>query len=155
MVWQCVSHNLMSYLCIFISRSIEFCWFWFLAWWLYLTCCMHIKISRIVWVISVLIWNFDSCWPIVCTFCLPCLLLSESWPCSMLLTWSFLGHVLICLKLLLVKYWLLFWLFALPLTLALVLVVCTHFLSFVFQVQASNPNDWCNLTSWDANYFVH
>jgi hypothetical protein len=66
MVWQCVSHNLMSYLCIFISRSIEFCWFWFLAWWLYLTCCMHIKISRIVWVISVLIWNFHSWWSIEC-----------------------------------------------------------------------------------------
>jgi hypothetical protein len=26
-VWQWVSHNLMSYLCIFISRSIELCWF--------------------------------------------------------------------------------------------------------------------------------
>jgi uncharacterized integral membrane protein len=73
------------------------------------------------------------------------------WLCLMNWFWSFWGLFLVWLNVLHVKYWLLFWLFDLPLTLVFVLVVCTHQLCFVFQVFSTNG--WLGFTIWDASCF--
>lgn len=87
--------------------------------------------------------------------CLLCFTLIIWWLCLMSWLWSFLGHVLVWLNVLHVKYWLLFWLFDLSLTLVFALVVCTYRLSFVFQVWAFGFDDWCDLIIWDAICFNH
>jgi hypothetical protein len=92
----------------------------------------------------------SNCDHIVCL----CLILFNWWLCLMIWLGSFWCFLLDWLNMLHMKCWLLFWLFTLPLTLVFALVVCTHLLSFAFQVQAISSNGWCDLLAWDAIHFV-
>ena len=55
--------------------------------------------------------------------------------CLMILFWSFLGHVNMCLKLHCVEFQLLFWIFSSPLTLGFDLVVCTYMWALNFRTK--------------------
>ena len=82
MVWQFVSHNLMINLCNFISISNDLCWSWFFVWWSCWVCCMLMNVSRMIWIISVLIWIFHSQCPFECfeiVFDFPCTWNAFSW----------------------------------------------------------------------------
>jgi hypothetical protein len=65
--------------------------------------------------------------------------------CLMILLWSFLGHVNMCLKLHCVEFQLLFWIFSSPLTLGFDLVVCTY--KWALNFRFKHPNSMVNVAS--------
>jgi hypothetical protein len=63
MVWQFVSHIWLFNLYHLISMPNDLGCFWFFVCWSCWMCWMFMNFSRIIWIISVLIWNFHSWCP--------------------------------------------------------------------------------------------
>jgi hypothetical protein len=106
-----------------------------LVWWSCCMFCLLMNFSKIIWIIFDLMCIWSFWWHNVVTTCKPCHVWFMKCFWLMILKWDLLECVLNWMKLIHVKFHVLFWMFDSFLTLGLDLVVWTHCLDCGFQVK--------------------